>query len=315
VGTELTGLSGLSSNGYVKRTGSGTYSPTSSVPYTDLSSVPAIIDAFDGLTPAADKFVYYTSSSAASLGTITSFALTLLDDTTASSARSTLGLGTLATQSGTFSGTSSGSNTGDQTISLTGDITGSGTGTFSATISANVVTYGKLQTASANCLLGRSASTGNVEEITCTAAGRAILDDADASAQRATLGLGAVATSAAITLTGDVTGSGTSSFVATIANDAVTYAKMQNVSATDKLLGRSSSGSGNVEEITCTAAGRALLDDVSASAQRTTLGLGTIAVLSSPLGPYADDAGAASGGIAVGSLYYTAAGAVKIRLT
>lgn len=76
-----------------------------------------------------------------------------------------------------------------------------------------------------------------------------------------------------ITLTGDVTGSGTGSFAATIANDAVTYAKMQNVSATDKLLGRSTSGAGDVEEITCTAAGRALLDDADASAQRTTLGL------------------------------------------
>ena len=38
------------------------------------------------------------------------------------------GLGSLATQSGTFSGTSSGTNTGDQTITLTGDATGSGTG-------------------------------------------------------------------------------------------------------------------------------------------------------------------------------------------
>ncbi len=38
-----------------------------------------------------------------------------LSDVTASTARTNLGLGTLATQSGTFSGTSSGTNTGDQT--------------------------------------------------------------------------------------------------------------------------------------------------------------------------------------------------------
>src|SRR6185312_13970709 len=87
-----------------------------------------------------------------------------------------------------------------------------------------------------------------------------------------------------ITLTGDVTGSGTGSFAATIANDAVTYAKMQNVSATDKLLGRSTAGSGDVEEITCTAAGRALIDDAAASDQRTTLGLGTIATVAAPSG-------------------------------
>lgn len=54
---------------------------------------------------------------------------------------------------------------------------------------------------------------------------------------------------------------------------AVTYAKIQNVSATDRLLGRSSAGAGVVEEITCTAAGRALLDDVDAAAQRATLGI------------------------------------------
>jgi hypothetical protein len=57
----------------------------------------------------------------------------------------------------------------------------------------------------------------------------------------------------------------------------VTYAKMQSVSAADKLLGRVSSGAGAVEEIACTAAGRALIDDADASAQRTTLGLGSIA--------------------------------------
>jgi hypothetical protein len=65
---------------------------------------------------------------------------------------------------------------------------------------------------------------------------------------------------------------------AKIADDAVTYAKMQNVSATDKVLGRSTAGAGNVEEITCTAAGRALLDDANVSAQRTTLELGALAI-------------------------------------
>lgn len=60
---------------------------------------------------------------------------------------------------------------------------------------------------------------------------------------------------------------------AEIADSSVTYAKIQDVSATDKLLGRSSAGAGVVEEISCTSAGRALLDDADASAQRTTLGL------------------------------------------
>ncbi len=49
-------------------------------------------------------------------------------------------------------------------------------------------------------------------------------------------------------LSGDVTTSGT--LAATIANDAVTYAKMQNVSTASKLLGRGDSGSGDTQEIT-----------------------------------------------------------------
>ena len=52
-------------------------------------------------------------------------------------------------------------------------------------------------------------------------------------------------------LTGDVTATGPGSVAATIANDAVTYAKMQNVSAAARLLGRGpSSGAGDVQEIT-----------------------------------------------------------------
>jgi len=118
-----------------------------------------------------------------------------------------------------------------------------------AAFADNAVTYAKLQNVSAtDKLLGRStAGAGDVEEITCTAAGRALLDDADAAAQRATLGLGTLATQSGtfsgthsgttsgtntgdqtITLTGDVTGSGTGSFAATIASSAVTEAKLAN---------------------------------------------------------------------------------------
>lgn len=60
---------------------------------------------------------------------------------------------------------------------------------------------------------------------------------------------------------------------AKISDSQVTYAKIQDVSATDKILGRSTASAGVVEEISCTSAGRALLDDADAAAQRTTLGL------------------------------------------
>ena len=76
-------------------------------------------------------------------------------------------------------------------------------------------------------------------------------------------------------VTGTATINNNAVTTAKILNSNVTYAKIQNVSATDRILGRSSAGAGVIEEITCTAAGRALLDDASASAQRTTLGVGT----------------------------------------
>jgi hypothetical protein len=52
-----------------------------------------------------------------------------------------------------------------------------------------------------------------------------------------------------VTLTGDVTGSGTGTVPATVAANAVTFAKMQQI-ATDRLLGRDSLLTGNVEQLT-----------------------------------------------------------------
>lgn len=103
-------------------------------------------------------------------GNITTAGKQLLDDADATAQRTTLGLGTLATQNGTFSGTSSGTNTGDQTITLTGDVTGSGTGTFAATIAARAVTAAKLfaATATAKLLLRKTAAGGDWEEGTAS---------------------------------------------------------------------------------------------------------------------------------------------------
>ena len=118
------------------------------------------------------------------------------------------------------SGTSSGTNTGDQNLFQTIAVAGQ----------SNVV-------------------ADTTSDTLTLAAGSNITITTNAGTDTVTI----AATDTGINqLTGDVTaGPGNGSQVATIANDAVTYAKMQNVSAASKLLGRgSAAGSGDVEEIT-----------------------------------------------------------------
>lgn len=96
-------------------------------------------------------------------------------------------------------------------------------------------------------------------------------DLTSASDARTNLGLGGLATKSTVA-------------TADIDAGAVTYAKMQNVSATDRVLGRSTAGAGSIEEITFTAAARSLCDDTSTAAMRTTLGLGTAATVNTGTG-------------------------------
>lgn len=79
-----------------------------------------------------------------------------------------------------------------------------------------------------------------------------------------------------ITLTGDVTGSGTGSFAATIANNSVSLAKMATM-ATASLLGRNTAGTGNVEVLSATTAKTLLsLNNVQNTALTTWTGTTTL---------------------------------------
>jgi hypothetical protein len=117
---------------------------------------------------------------------------------------------------------------------LTGDVTaGPGSGSQTATIANNSVTFAKMQNVSSTILVGRHAGGSGTPQEVSVGNG---LEFQGSGVRRSAL-------------TGDVTASAGSD-TTTIANDAVTYAKMQNVSAASKLLGRGDSGSGDPEEIT-----------------------------------------------------------------
>jgi len=101
----------------------------------------------------------------------TAFGLSLLGDADSTAGRTTLGLGTLATQSGTFSGTSSGTNTGDNATNTlysglvsnathTGEVTGATT----LTITDGAVTLAKQADIATARLMGRVTAGAGIQE-------------------------------------------------------------------------------------------------------------------------------------------------------
>jgi len=241
-------------------TQSGTFSGTSSGTNTgDQTSVSLGIQPYDagltsiaGLTTAADRYIYTTSNDVYTTGAITTFGRSLVDDADASTARTTLGLGTLATQSGTFSGTSSGTNTGDQTaasLSLT-------IGTYTQAYDAGLTSIAGLTTAADRYIYTTANDVYTTGAITTF--GRSLVDDADASTSRTTLGL-AIGTDVQAYDAGLLSIAGL-----TTAADRYIYTTANDVYTTGAI----------------TTFGRSLVDDADASTARTTLGLGTLATQS-----------------------------------
>jgi hypothetical protein len=162
--------------------------------------------------------------------------------------------------------TSGGPITSSGTITLGGVVAVSAGGTGATTEAAALTSLGAYPASNPN---GYTSNTGTVTSFGFTNANGVSGTVTNAtSTPNLTVALGAITpTSVAasgtvtgsnlsgsntgdqtITLTGDVTGSGTGSFAATIANNAVTFAKVQQI-ATDKILGRDTSGTGVVEEL------------------------------------------------------------------
>ena len=79
------------------------------------------------LTPAADRFIYFSGASTAVLGTVTAFGRSLMDDADATAGRSTLGLGSMATQAASAVAITGGSVAGITDLAVADGGTGAST--------------------------------------------------------------------------------------------------------------------------------------------------------------------------------------------
>jgi len=172
-----------------------------------------------------------------------------------------------------------GDGTDINSVAVSGDVTLANNG--AVTIAADAVTYAKIQNVSAtNRILGRDSSgAGVIEEITPANVRTMINVEDGATADQTQADINGLAITEVGTISSGVW-NGTAIASAYIAGDAitgakiaddavdsehytdgsidtahigddqVTYAKIQNVSATNRILGRDSSGAGVIEEIT-----------------------------------------------------------------
>lgn len=136
---------------------------------------------------------------------------------------------------------------------LTGDVTTTA-GSVATTIANGSVTLAKQANLAANSIQGNNTGSAGVPLALTAAQTKSLLAITSSDVS----GLGALATQSSVTVAqeparsgGDVTNSAGSG-VLTILAQSVSYAKMQNVSATSRVMGRITAGAGSMEELTGT---------------------------------------------------------------
>ena len=209
---------------------------------------------------AQDQFIGRTTASTGvpETATITAAARTVLDDTTVANMVDTLGgaassgTGGLArVSSPVFTTPNIGSATGDisgnaATVTTNANLTGIVTSTGNATAIANgAIALAKLANGTDGEIPTWDAS-GVITTVAVGTSGHVLTSNGAGAAPTFQAAPGGGVSDGD---KGDITVSA-SGATWTIDNDVVTYAKMQNVSATDRLLGRDTAAAGDVEELT-----------------------------------------------------------------
>jgi hypothetical protein len=191
---------------------------------SDVQAYDAELAALAGLTSAANKLPYFTGAGSASVADLSAFGRSLIDDADAETARSTLGLAI-----------------------------GSDVQAYDAELAA----IAGLTSAANKLPYFSGAGAASLADF--SSFGRSLVDDADASAARSTLGV--------------VIGTDVQAY------DAELAAIAGLTSAADKMPYFTGAGTADVADLS--AFGRSLMDDADAAAGRTTLGLGSMATQAS----------------------------------
>lgn len=262
------------------------------------SSSDPLLSAIAALEMVADRYIYGTGADTVALGTVTAAGRAILDDADASAQRTTLGLGALATAASVASALGyTPENAANRAIAngyAPLDATAKVATTYLPDAVLGAVSYQGSWNASTNSpAIPAAASSNKGHYYVVSVAGSTSLSGitdwalGDWAISNGTAWQKIDNTDAVISVAG-LTGTISAASLRTalslvIGTDVQAYdgdiaAIAALTSAADRL--PYFTGSGTASLATFTAAGRALVDDASASDQRTTLGLGSLATAS-----------------------------------